>query len=187
MSARDPSRGRKSSGHPAGFTLLEVILAMAVLLLSLAAVSQLVLTAHANARLARDRGTAHLLCDGLMQEVIAGSLPLESTSETPLENVVDGIEPGWLYAVDVSALDLDGLLRVEVVVRQDETQVARPAEARLVQWIVDADYPFVQPGEEASSGTSSSGSPSSSSSSSSTTESTGQGPTAEEDTGGTAP
>lgn len=164
-------RGRHTS---AGFTLLEVILAMAILLLSLAAVSQLVLTAHSNARSARDRGTAQMLCDGLMAELIAGSLPLESTSETPLEDVVDGVEPDWLYAVDVSATDLDGLLRVEVLVRQDAAQIARPAEARLVQWLIDPEYPFVQPGESASSGGSSSSSPSG-------------GSSGEEGTGGTQP
>lgn len=153
--------GRKTAGRllgrsAAGFTLLEVILAMAILLLSLAAVSQLVLTAHANARLARDRGTAQMLCDSLMAELIAGSLPLESTSETPLEDVVDGVDPEWLYAVDVSAMDLEGLLRVEVIVRQDGAAIARPAEARLVQWMIDPDYQFVQPGASASSGNSSS-------------------------------
>ena len=146
-------------GHAqAGFTLLEVILAMAILLLSLAAVSQLVLTAHANARLARDRGTAQMLCDSLMAELIAGSLPLESTSETSLQDVVDGVDSDWLYAVDVSATDLDGLLRVEVLVRQDDAVIARPAEARLVQWMIDPDYEFIQPGESTSSGESSSSS-----------------------------
>ncbi|NMC20236.1 MAG: prepilin-type N-terminal cleavage/methylation domain-containing protein [Thermogutta sp.] len=182
MKSRRGTADRLRRRASAGFTLLEVILAMTILMLSLAAVSQLVLTAHANARLARDRGTAQMLCDGLAAELIAGSLPLESTSETPLEDVVDGVDPGWLYAVDVSALDLEGLLRVEVVVRQDETVIARPAEARLVQWLIDPDYQFVQPGESAASGESSSSS-SGSGSSSSESEAT----PSEEDAGGAQP
>lgn len=174
MRSRRATADRLDRRASAGFTLLEVILAMAILLLSLAAVSQLVMTAHANARLARDRGAAQMLCDSLMAELIAGSLPLQSTSETSLENVVDGVEPGWLYAVDVSAMDLDGLLRVEVIVRQDAAQIARPAEARLVQWVIDPEYPFVQPGESASSGGSSSSSGSG-------------GASSQEGTGGTQP
>lgn len=144
--ARKPYRRR----GPWGFTLLEVILALAILLTSLAAIGQLVYNAYRNAARARDLTRAQLIAEAILAELNAGALPLETVADAPVEDIDDTAEPGWLYTVDIAPLELDGLLSVQVIVAQDPSVVAHPVQYSLTQWMLDPTMEFTQPGEEES-------------------------------------
>lgn len=159
-------RIRRTSNHRrAGFTLLEVILAIAILLTSLAAIGQLVHNSFRNASRVRDLTRAQLIAESIMAQLNAGALSLDTVAEAPVEDIDDTVEPGWLYSVDVIPLELDGLLSVEVTVTQDASLVAQPVRFTLTQWMLDPSLEFVQPGEDGSSASSASDTVPSSSSS----------------------
>lgn len=130
-----------------GFTLLEVILALAILLTSLAAIGQLVFNAYQSASRVKNMTRAQLICEGILAELNAGSLPLETVADAPVEDIDDTVEPGWLYAIDIAQLDTNGLLSVQVSVYQDSAMVARPVQFTLTQWMIDPTVEFIQPGE----------------------------------------
>ncbi len=130
-----------------GFTLLEVILALAILLASLAAIGQLVFNAYQSALRVKNMTRAQLICEGILAELNAGSLPLETIADAPVEDIDDTVEPGWLYAIDIAQLDTNGLLSVQVSVYQDSALVARPVQFTLTQWMIDPTVEFIQPGE----------------------------------------
>jgi len=140
---------------PRGFTLLEVILALAILLTSLAAIGQLVYNAYRNAARVRDLTRAQLIAESILAELNAGALPLETVADAPVEDIDDTVEPGWLYTVDIAPLELDGLLSVQVTVAQDPSMVAHPVQFSLTQWMLDPTMEFTQPGEEEGTGTTS--------------------------------
>ena len=72
------SRGR-AGGRP-GLTLLEVLVALAIFLLSFAAISQLVTTAGHRALEARRKEEAARLARSKLAEVFAGAVPLTWTT-----------------------------------------------------------------------------------------------------------
>ena len=128
-----------------------------MLLSSLAAIGQLVYSSYQNARLVRDLTRAQLICDSILAELNAGSIPQETTSDTPVENIDDTMETGWLYSIDVAPLDVDGLLSVQVTVGQDPNLFAKPVQFSVTQWMLDPTMEFTQPGETSTSGTETSG------------------------------
>lgn len=130
---------------------------MAVLLSSLAAIGQLVYSSYQNARLVRDLTRAQLICESILAELNAGSIAQETTADTPVENIDDTVESGWLYSIDVAPLDVDGLLSVQVTVGQDPNLFVKPVQFSVTQWMLDPTMEFIQPGETSMSGTKSSG------------------------------
>lgn len=128
-----------------GLTLLEVILALAILAGAVAVLSQLSWGGLENARLAADVVEAQLMAESLMAELMAGIHPLEPVFDRPVEDFdLDALEllsaeedPGrWLATIDISPAPLDGMLQVAVTVR-DGASAGRAAESTLVRWRID--------------------------------------------------
>lgn len=72
------------SGGPdrrAGFSLIEIIVAMAICLLGLAAILQMSNLSQTFARKAADAAELQILCQNRINEVLAGLVPLEPVSE----------------------------------------------------------------------------------------------------------
>ena len=123
------SRGRK------GLSLLEVLLAMAILGLSLVSIGGLVQLGYRSATDAKLQTEAYVICDAKMAEVIAGVLPLESSgSQTVEEN------PDWVYSVEVSNSDRFGLFHVRVAVEQAPEISAYPVSYSIDRFVPDPDY-----------------------------------------------
>ncbi len=143
-----------SSGHErAGFSLLEALLATAILLGCVAVLAQLASVGRYHVQSVQDRSTAQLLCQKKLNELLCGALPLEDVSERTLET-----DPDWLYSVEVVPVpDLPMLsVRVTVTQRQDE-QLERsvrhkPCSFQLVRWVADPEQQIT--GLEGSSTTS---------------------------------
>jgi hypothetical protein len=122
-------------------TLLEVMLALVMLLGSVMALSRLAFLARRHSVSSEDQTQAQLLCQGVMQELLAGIQPLDPVSEQTFDEY-----PQWIYSIDVQPLGSAPLLAVSVrVVRLPEEQpeslaLADPDEDeldgyRLVRWI----------------------------------------------------
>jgi prepilin-type N-terminal cleavage/methylation domain-containing protein len=115
-----------------GLSLLEVMLAIAILGLALATMGELVRIGTQAAGEARDLTKAQILCEGLMSEVAAGVIPLESAEETPLE-----LDPEWTYSVTVGPIDEGGLLGVTMMVQKVVEDSERPVYFTLTRWMID--------------------------------------------------
>jgi len=121
-----------------GFTLLEVLLALAILTVAFAVLGELARLGMRNARIARDKTQAELLCQSKMAEIAAGVTLPDPVQGVPLESVGDVAGPGWLYSVDIGATEQDGLMAVRVTVAQDLPPEGRPVQFSLVRWMLDA-------------------------------------------------
>ena len=125
-----------------GLSLLEVILAIAILGGSLAVISELVRIGILSAIETRMRSEANILCDAKMAEVSAGVIELNPVAPTIIAE-----KPQWLYAVNVEpSPGTLGLLVVTVTVEQ--AAVANPVSMSIVRFMPDPDYEPVLGEEE---------------------------------------
>ena len=106
-----------------GLSLLEVIIALAILVGSAAVLAQLMDMGQRHALRTAEMTEAQTLCQNLLNELLAGELSWESTETQPVDPF-----SAWDYSVQIEPLE-DGMLSwVSIIVRQ------RPAEE-----LVDAD------------------------------------------------
>lgn len=162
FSAQAPLSRRVHAVQPRakrGFTLLEVVLALAILVGAIAVVGELIRLGGAAAASARDLSQAQLLAESVMAEITAGILPLENSQSVPIET-----DPEWVYGVELLPVETPGLLAVRVTVVQAGA-AGRPAEFALVRWMRDPGVEL--PAQSADSETSSASSSGTSSSNSS--------------------
>ena len=80
MRATPISRARRR-----GLSLLEVLMALAIFLISLIGISQLLSDSSHRAVEAREVGQATILCQGDMAQVMAGVMPMSSQGDTPCD------------------------------------------------------------------------------------------------------
>lgn len=132
-----------------GFSLLEVILALAILCGAIAVLGELSRQGMDYADYARDATQAQMLCQSKLDEIVAGlSLP-EPEQDVPCEPIDENeTESEWLYSVDVNPLDEEGLMEVRVTVTQDLPALKRPVEISLVRWMVDSSMESSETGDE---------------------------------------
>ena len=158
--AKQPAAGRRSpwpagksrAGNCRGFSLLEVILALAILTGAIAVLGELASLGMRNARVARYTTRAELLSSSKLAEITSGITLPEAVSDVSFETTDDWLAQGdptgpeWLYSIDLAPLDEEGLVAVRVTVSQNLPPEKRPVTFSLVRWIVD---PGVELSEEA--------------------------------------
>lgn len=127
--------GRYTLRHGRGLSLLEVVLAIAILGGAMVVLSQLINIGHTSAIDARDLSEAQILCDAKVSEISAGIIQGTSVSGA---DIVEA--PGWQYSMTVDKANIEGLLVVDCTVTQDPSQFTAPVTYRLVRWIPDPDY-----------------------------------------------
>lgn len=127
-----PRRVPSARSDRRGLSLLEVILAIAVLGGSMAVIGELVRMGVWNAEEARELTKAQLLCEGKLEEIAAGITPLESAADTAFE-----LDPEWSYTIETGTLDQQGLVQVRVTVQQVESERLYPLTFTLTRWILD--------------------------------------------------
>lgn len=118
-----------------GITLLEVILAIAILGSSMAMISELVRVGSVSAARARDYTNAQLICESKLNELIAGAIPIAAATQQQVEDV--GLVDLWYFSVVVNPLDTEGLVAVQVLVEKGVEQGQRPMTFSLMRWMVD--------------------------------------------------
>lgn len=145
-----PNRSRRSqSGLRAiasqrnrrGFSLLEILLALAILGGSLAVLSRIVDTGISASREARDLVVARMLCQSKLSQLLldstAGIAPL-SVPMTPVESFDSQSTTPFYYSVEVQPGQLDGMLVIRVMVEaQDPSGGQVLARYSLVRWMID--------------------------------------------------
>jgi general secretion pathway protein I len=135
------SRQNRRSGR--GFSLLEVVLAFAIMAVSFTMLSQLVDTGYRNAREAESLTDAQMIAQNVMEEFSLGML-----GQTPVANVpvsmdngllTQGTEvPEWEYSIDWEPAPVDGLVMVLVRVnRANVTEAKYNDTFELARWAPD--------------------------------------------------
>lgn len=150
--AKAGRRQRAGSQCRRGLSLMEVILAIAILGMSMAIIGELVRIGVRSARDARDLATAQFLCESRMSEIAAGIFPSESMQLTPFED-----NPDWLFSVESEPSQKDGLLSVRITVTADQPKQPYPVTFTLSRWMVDPAGEYsINSQESSTSGASSS-------------------------------
>ncbi len=135
-----------------GFSLLEVILAMAVATVSLSLIGSMLTSSLDRTQDGVDLTMAQLLCESISAQIAAGVLPADPVVDVPVSQVwamtgaslmpsVDE-EDEWLYSVQVLPVGVDvplpaTLVALEVAVYKNEPGNAFPVTYRLTRWIRD--------------------------------------------------
>ncbi len=124
-----PSLARRTSARP-GLTLIEVILALAIMLLSLVAISQLVGIGSDRASEAQYQTRGTRLAQAKMAEVEAGAVPVSTGGSGSFEE-----DPGWSWTVETEPQGAPNLYVVTVKATRDFN--GKPFEVSLTQWVFD--------------------------------------------------
>jgi prepilin-type N-terminal cleavage/methylation domain-containing protein len=131
-----------------GFTLLEVMLALAILVGALAVLGELGRTGTRCAKISRDLTRAELLCESIMNEITAGIITPDTVQGATVVDPVQGTtdnqtasddDAPWVYSIDLQTIDQDGLMAVTVTVSQDLPAAQHPVGFSLTRWIPDPD------------------------------------------------
>jgi type II secretion system protein I len=114
-----------------GFSLLEVLVAMAIFLFAFAAISQLVTLSADRALEVKLKSQATQLCQAKLAEVMAGAVPLSSQSEATLDE-----DPSWLWSLDAEQGSVQGLWNVTVKFSRKRAN-GSTLETSLSQMVLD--------------------------------------------------
>jgi type II secretion system protein I len=140
----DPAYRRSSCRPPRGFTLLEVILALALLAGAMVVLGQLMSIGTRSAAHARHVSTAQILCESKMAELAAGIVPLEPVQGAAFEHTRE-----WRYSVVVSSTEEERLFAVRVIVEQNVERQKQPFSFALDRWVIDPGLELLEDGTEA--------------------------------------
>jgi general secretion pathway protein I len=121
-----------------GFSLLEILLALAILGGSLAVLSQIVGTGADSASSARDLALARLICQAKLAETLVSGITPVTVPSTPIVSPDSSSTTPFFYAIDVAPAGLDGMLAIRVSVEaQDSNGGPAIAQYSLTRWIID--------------------------------------------------
>jgi general secretion pathway protein I len=164
------TRSKLRNGGPVpftGFTLLEIILALAILAGSLAALGEVMRLAGQTAALTEGETQAQILAASVMDELASGARQLSENSWTDSNS-----DPAWQCSIAIEDTGYQQLVAVRVSVAQQLDARFQPARFELVRWLPNPDYTPPDTSDQSNSTTNST---SSSTTGSSTTGSSGSG------------
>lgn len=128
--------------HRKAFSLLEILLATAILLGAVVVLGQLAQLGLRNAREASKMARAQQLCQNKLEAIVLGLEPAESVENVPCDE-----DPTWLYSIETEPAEREGMMTVRVSVTEDLPEPSRAMEFSLVRWLSTAG-----PGLETTSG-----------------------------------
>ena len=121
-----------------GFTLLEIILALAILAGALAALGEVMRLGDQNSSLTRDETQAQILASSVMDELMAGARPPTAVNSAAFDLKT---EPPWIYSIEITPTQQHAeLLAIRVRVEQQLLPEQEPARYDLVRWVLNPDY-----------------------------------------------
>jgi len=128
----------RSTQQLGGFTLLEVILALAILGIALATLGQAVGRSYDNSRRVAEESELTMIAASVMDEVLAGVRPLTAVSQEPVSDPDDSSQTRALVSVELGAGPIEGLVAVRVVAQEPDEADTRFGSVDLVRWMVDS-------------------------------------------------
>jgi type II secretory pathway pseudopilin PulG len=142
-------------------TLLEVILALAILAGAMAVLGEASRLAMRNAEAAHDLAQAQLLCETVMSEIVAGIVPAQAVQNSRFDTSElqdPDAAAAWLYTITTDQTGQTGLIVVQVTVGRDLPAEQHPIQFSLVRWLPDPNATSTSSSSQqsSSSGTSSS-------------------------------
>jgi len=120
-----------------GFSLLEIVLALAILAGALAALGEVMRSASQSAALASDETQAQLLAESVMAELLAGARPTTAVNGAAFDLAID---PPWVYSIAIEPTPFQELIAVRVSVAQQLAPEMQPARCDLVRWLLSPDF-----------------------------------------------
>jgi prepilin-type N-terminal cleavage/methylation domain-containing protein len=126
--------GRCESG---GFTLLEIILALAILAGSIATLGEIMRLANLNASSARDETAAELLASSVMDELLSGARVVGPVTKQQFDYPT---ELPWVFSVMTESTNYQEVLRVGVRVELAIDSKLEPPHFEMYRWILDPQY-----------------------------------------------
>jgi type II secretion system protein I len=120
-----------------GFTLLEVILSLAILAGSLATLGEIMRLAEQNAGFAREETTAELLASSIMEQLLSGSRDVAATTKQPFEYQMN--DP-WVYSITTEQTSVQEVMRVGVRVELNIESRLEPPHYEIYRWILSPQY-----------------------------------------------
>jgi prepilin-type N-terminal cleavage/methylation domain-containing protein len=146
-----------------GFTLLEVILALAILAGSLAALGSVARISFENAERAAIEAEAELVASTVFEQLESGQISLTAVEDAAWSDAASPFT--WTYSVAIADTAFSELLNVSVRAQTLLPEETRPIGVNLSRWVINPDYLAAQAesSEEEESTDESSGSSSSSS------------------------
>jgi len=142
-----------------GFSLLEILLALAILGGTLAVLSQIVGLGGDASRSARELAMARLLCQSKLSELLVSNLTPVAVVSTPISGPDSDSDTQFNYAVEIGTAPMDGLLALRVSVEAVNPD-GGPAIASysITRWIIDPLMGLEQAAADQAAGFQSSGS-----------------------------
>jgi prepilin-type N-terminal cleavage/methylation domain-containing protein len=115
-----------------GYTLLEILMATAILLLGLTAVLGIMRSTHQRSVAAADLADAQLACQTLLNELLAQQSRIKPVSAKPIEGL-----PDWNITVTVYPAPRTGLFVVHVAAQKINPNTKLPTGImyQLLRWI----------------------------------------------------
>jgi prepilin-type N-terminal cleavage/methylation domain-containing protein len=107
---------RKPPSHPRGFSLLEILLSLAILGGSLAVLSQIVGTGGDAGRNARELEKARILCQSKLTELLVANLQPTAVNAMPVVSPDSESDIGFVYSVEIGQPPLSGLIAMKLTV-----------------------------------------------------------------------
>jgi type II secretory pathway component PulJ len=130
-----------------GFSLLEVLLATAIMIGSAIVLMELVSIGSRHASAARDLARSQLICESRLNEILAHVERLESSRPTPFED-----DPQWVVWVDLRPLPQSGFVALEVNAAREPNPHKQSARFKLVRWVRDPQSRDINGSESNSAG-----------------------------------
>lgn len=119
-----------------GLSLLEVILTLAILAMSVALLSQISRQSADDGIRSQRLATAQMLCESKMSEVLAGAIPLTTSSWTEITD--SNYKKPWYYQIQTSAAERPNMIGVRLSVTDDpNTTSENPELFFIVRWMID--------------------------------------------------
>lgn len=125
----------RRSRRRSGLTLLEIIVATAILASALAALGEVVRLATRSAVETRTLTRAQLLAASKLAEITAAITPPE-----PVVNARFPDDPEWAYSIAITPTGEPALISVQVTVTLVQATGQPPLEFCVVRWLADPDY-----------------------------------------------
>lgn len=134
---------RRRIGRRAGFSLLEMMLATAVLLGCVIVLGELAGIGRKHVDDIEGLSTAEVICQSTLNEMLSGAAVVESFEKRPVDE-----QPGWMVSAEVMPVKQQGVVSLRVTTWYEDPELGLDAEAlpkhrfSLVRWTRDPSTPL---------------------------------------------